>query len=393
MEDYLSSAREIFKYTRYDASDEDIKKLADNMLLLENRGLGKLNKRLVDARKHSKIFETIAEHNFAVKFISQHSYKVTISYEPDLGSRRPPDFKVEKENVTYWIQMKDLSKSERDNKQDRLIQTIKEKAKEIKVSKCFSCMVSDDFKDDCVPELMDFLKEQLPSAAEGVRLRFISENKQKAEITFWYPSGRELSELTLRCAGDLETLNLTGLTCEQIKKSLLNAVGAFNWEVDENNINLIVMEVDNIDDIDICDALFGTEHEVFNSVKGHLGWSRNNDGLFSNIDFSRKVAGVIGIKRKGEKVDEVSVTSPDKIVGRLSPEEKEISEGMSPEAIKKALEWKRPGPVADYSLILYMNNSLKHLGEKIKSFLSFDRFIDYNMRPPMGKGNFKCEAE
>ncbi|HET6516537.1 MAG TPA: hypothetical protein VFG09_15395 [Thermodesulfovibrionales bacterium] len=149
------------------------------------------------------------------------------------------------------------------------------------------------------------------------------------------------------------------------------------------------MEADNRYDIDICDALFGTEYEMFNSMKGHLGWSRNKDGLFSETDFSRKVAGVVAIKRKLERVEEVSFLSSDEIVGRLSPQEKEISEGMSPEAIKKALEWKRPGPIADYSLILYMNSSLKHLVEEIENLLGFDRITYYNMRPPMGADSFE----
>lgn len=390
MEDCIDIARRIFEGTRYKATDEDVKKLADNMVLLEKRGLVKLNKRLIDARNHSKIFETIAEHNFAVMLISRHSSEIPISYEPDLESRRPPDFKVEAENVTYWIQMKDLSKLERENRQDKLIQTIKEKAKEIKVGKFFSCMVSDNFKEDCVPELIAFMKEQAPTVIDVKSVQFTSKNKQRAEITFWAPSKIELSELTLGYSGDLEMLNLTGLTCEQIKKSLLNAVGAFNWRVDGNNINLIVIEADNKEDIDIGDALFGTEYEMFNSNKGHLGWSRKNDGLFSETAFSEKVAGVIAIKRKRERVEEVSFLSPEEITGRLAPEEKEISEGMSPEEIKEALEWKSPGPIADYSLILYMNISLKHLLEKIKSFLSFDRIIYYNMRPPMGEGSFEC---
>lgn len=392
MEDCLDAARRVFEGTRYKATDEDVKKLADNLALLEKRGLSKLNKRLVDARKHSKIFETIAENNFAVILVSQYSSEVPISYEPDFGAMRPPDFKIETRDVTYWIQMKDLSKLERENRQEKLIQTIKGKAKEIKVGKFFSCMMSDDFKDDCVPELLIFMKEQVPSAIDGKSVRFTSENKQKAEITFWSPAKIALSELTLGYSGDLEMLNLTSLTCEQIKKSLLNAVGAFNWEVDENNINLIVMEADNKEDIDICDALFGTEYEMFNSMNGHLGWSRNNDGLFSETVFSKKVAGVISMKRKLERVKEVSFLSPDEIVGRLSPEEREISEGMSPEAIKEALEWKSPGPIADYSLILYVNNSLKHLIEKVKGLLNFDRIIYYNMRPAMGEGSFECSS-
>lgn len=390
MDNYIEIARRVFEGTRYKAADEDIKKLADNMVLLEKRGLSKLNKRLIDARKHSKIFETIAEHNFAVMLVSQYSSTIPISYEPDMGSQRPPDFKVEIGDITYWIQMKDLSKLERENRQDKLIQKIKEKAKEIKVGKFFSCMLSDDFKEGWLPELINFIRDKAASAGEGENFLFAGNNNQRAEIKFWPPEKIALSELTLDYAGDLEILNITGLAREQIKQSLINAAGAFNWGVDNSNINLIVMEADNKKDIDICDVLFGTEYKMFNRTRGQLGWSRKNDGLFIEPDFSKKVAGVIAIKRKRERIDEISFLSPDEIVSRLSPEEKEISEGMTPEKIKEALEWRNPGPIADYSLILYMNSSFKHLVEKIKELLAFDKIVYFNMRPPMGKGIFGC---
>lgn len=187
MEDYLKVASRVFEGTRYKASDEDVRKLAENMALLEQRGLDKLNKRLVDATKHTKIFETIAEHNFAVMLISQNCAEIPISYEPD-DLQRPPDFKVEIGGVTYWIQMKDLSKLERENRQDKLIQKIKEKAKEIKVGKFFSCMLSDDFKDGCLPELTNFIKDKTASAAEGESFVFTGKNNQKAEVKFWSPA-------------------------------------------------------------------------------------------------------------------------------------------------------------------------------------------------------------
>ncbi len=376
MEDYLEIARKVFEGTRYKAADEDIKRLADNMYLLEKRGLIKLNKRLIDARNHTNIFATIAEYNFAVMLVSRHSSAIPIRYEPDLGSQRPPDFKVEIENITYWIQMKDLSKLERENRQEKLMQKIKEKAKEIKVGKFFSCMLSSNFKEDCVLELICFMKEQAPSAIDEKSVQFISKNNQRTEITFWSPEKIELSELTLGYAGDLEMLNLTGLTCEQIKKSLLNAVGAFNLEVDENNINLIVMEADNKEDIDICDALFGTEY-----ARDKQSWSRSDDGLFAESDFLKKVAGVITMKRKPEKCE-------------LSPQNERTIEvfarecNMTLEQYKERIE--RNTPISDYSLILYVNNSLNHLVEKIKRLLSFDRIIHYSMRPPMGEGNFGC---
>ena len=376
MKDYLSVARKIFEGTKYKASDEDVKRLADNMTLLEKRGLSELNKRLINARKHTKIFETIAEHNFAVALVSQHCFTTTISYEPP-GLQRPPDFKVEIENITYWIQIKDLSKLERENRQDKIIQQIKRAAKEIKVGKFFSCMLSDDFKEGGLPEFIRFLKDKAASAAKGESFVFIGKNNQKAEIKFWLAEKIELSELTLGYAGDLEMLEITGLAKEQIKQSLINTVGAFNWDVDQGNINLIVIEADNKEDIDICDALFGTEYEIIG--KDSQSWSRKDDGLFGNPDFSKKVAGVIAMKRKPEK-------------WKLSPEEERFVEGfakectMTPERYKEQIE--RKSPVTDYRLILYMNNSFKQFLEDIKKLLSFDTVVYYNMRPPMGNGNF-----
>ncbi|MEW6409707.1 MAG: hypothetical protein AB1488_06300 [Nitrospirota bacterium] len=344
MEDYINIARKIFSGTRYEASEEDIERLAYNMTLLKKRGLDNLNQRLINSGRG--VWATIAEHNFAVMLVSQYPSSVPISYEPGIEARRPPDLKVEIENITYWIQIKDLSKLERENRQDKLIQQIKAKAKEIKVGRFFSCILSDDFKEDYLPELIDFMKDKAASADEGKSFLFTGQKNQKVKIEFWSPGKIALSELTLGYAGDLEILEITGLSKEQIKQSLINAAGAFNWEADKSNINLTVMEADNKEDIDICDALFGTEFEIIDSEK--QTWSRKNDGLLNECDFRKKVAGVIAIKRK-EK-------------------------------------WR---PVSDYNMILYMNNSFKHLLSDITKLFNFDMVVYNNMRPRMGHGNFE----
>lgn len=84
--DYINIASKIFAGTRYRATEEDIKKLADNMALLERRGLGKLNQRLIDSGRG--VWATIAEHNFAVILVSRHCSTVPISYEPDISLQR-----------------------------------------------------------------------------------------------------------------------------------------------------------------------------------------------------------------------------------------------------------------------------------------------------------------
>jgi len=376
----LNIARKIFAGTKYEASEEDVKKLADNMAILEKRGLGKLNKRLIDSGR--EVWATIAEHNFAVILVSQHCSTIPLSYEPNIGLQRPPDFKVEIGDITYWIQMKDLSKLGRENRQYKIIEKIKIEAKEIKVGKFFSCVLSDDFKEDCLPEIINFIKDKAASAREEEMFLFKGKNNQKAEVKFWSPAKTELSELTLGLAGDSEMLNITGLSRDQIKGSLRKAVKAFNWEVDPQNINLIVMEVDNKETIDICDAFFGTEYEIIG--KSNHPWGRQNDGLFDNLDFSKKVAGVIAMKRKPEKQE----LSPEE---EISVENLAKKYNMTPEQYKEQI--KRKSPIANYCLILYMNNSFKHLLEDIKKLLRFDKIVYDNMRPPMGEGNFRCGTE
>lgn len=131
------------------------------------------------------------------------------------------------------------------------------------------------------------------------------------------------------------------------------AGGAFDWEIERKNINLIVMKADNKEDMDICDALFGSECEIIR--KDAHSWSRKDDGLYSQPDFSNKVAGVNAIKRKRDRNEEASSLSPEQVASRLSAEESEVAKtcGMTPETIKEALELKDPTPIADYNRTLY----------------------------------------
>lgn len=85
----------------------------------------------------------------------------------------------------------------------------------------------------------------------------------------------------------MDLVEQTGLAKEQIRQSLLNAAGAFNWDVDHKNINLIVLEADYKKDIDVCDALFGTEYGIFDK-RGH-SWSRKNDGFFREPDLLKRL--------------------------------------------------------------------------------------------------------
>ncbi len=361
--DYNDIATKIFSKTRHKATQGDISRLASNMALLESRGLTKLNKRLIDSQREGVIWATIAEHNFAVILVSHHPLTTPINYEPDIGLQCPPDFKVDIDGSTYWIQMKDLSLLERENRQNKIIRKIKDAAKAIPLGKCFACTLSDGFKEDRIPELIEFIKSKVSTAAEQGSMIFDADGNQRAEIRFWLAEKSRVSNLTMVYAGDFEAANLTGLDTGQMRQSLRRAAEAFEWKTDQKNINLVVMEADGKDDIDICDAFFGTEYDELS--EGQPRWDRQNDGLFKESELARKVAGIISLKRKPE-LCELSVQSTSG---------------------KKALT-KKCVPISDYHRILYINDKFTHLVDKIQSLIRIDLVVDHNLRPPMGGGDF-----
>lgn len=341
---YLDIANKIFKRIDYQASDVEIKSLAKNISLLEKKGLYKLNRRLIDGGR--KIWDTFSEHNFAAILISYHRDKTHISYEPDEGLHRPPDFKVVIGELTYWIQVKRLSNLEKENRQNTIVRKIETAAQKIDIGMFFGCDLSEHFSENDIPDLIDFIAEHAEQSVERKEYFFPNKNKKpKAKVYFWPSNKSKVSSLTLGNYGDMDMVEVTGLAKSQIKQSLINAARAFEWNVEQHTINLVAMDADHKRDIDLCDAVFGTEFEK--SCGNKNTWSRGNDGFFNLPDFSKKVAGVIVTKRKEPKL------------------------------------------ISDCFLMLFVNDKFKdrYPGD-LNNLLSFDKVIYYNMRPPMGKGNF-----
>lgn len=343
--DFIKFATEVFEGTKYQASDTDIQKLASNIKILEDKTMSKLNSRLLEGGR--KIWDTFAEHNFAVQLTSYHKQNAKISYEPDEGLSRPPDFKIVLGEMTYWIQMKRLSTLERENRQNKIFQKIKDRAKEIDIGMFFGCRLSEQFLEEDIPDLICFLANKSSNPAEDKEYSFPNEESQKAIVDFWHPNRSEISSLTLGISSNMNMVEVTGLAKDQIRQSLINAAGAFEWDVDQNTINLIAMDANKHDDIDICDAVFGTEFEM--SSHGRQAWSRGKDGFFLLPDFSNKVAGVIVLKSK------------------------------------------QRSPVENYYSTLFVNDVFKDRFIDLNKLFCFDNVIHFKMRPSKGKGNFDIE--
>lgn len=344
--DALVISRNIFEKTRYEATDEDIRKLSKNMILLERRGLTKLNQRLIEGGR--KIWDTFVEHNFAVSIVSLLDPTVCICYEPSEGLQRPLDFKITKNAVTYWIQVKNLAKLERENRQANITKEIGRQISDIKIGKFLGCKLAKDFCPSDIAGLIAFIAQIAKETNESKEYVFGKEISPKAKLEFWFPNKVPLSHLTLGMSGDIDIVEQTGLAEEQIKQSVLNAAGAFDWITDDKTINLVAMDSKSYKDIDICDALFGTEREVFKA--GHQAWRREQDGLFRKYPFSERLVGVIALRKKNRRT-----------------------------------------PISTYTMLLLLNEAFKNCEDSVTSLFSFQQVVRYNMRPPMGFGSFDTQ--
>jgi hypothetical protein len=294
-EEVQKIAQSVLDGIRYGNDKSSVQALAENMLLLESAGLTKLNKRLTDGRR--KILDTITEHNFAAQLVRQHlsDRSFAIEYEPE-GLKRPVDFRIQQTGITYFVQVKNLARLARENIQTRIIAKVGKLAASIKVGRYFDFSVSDDFVEDDIPALLNFMRATAENSIDGKAYAFLNTTNTKARLTFWSPHGTTLSYLTLGTAGDIGMLDVTNLAEGQIKDSFRNAAGAFEENDSDRVVNLIAVEADKVDDMHMGNALFGTEFEGWR--QDQQSWSRNKDGLFDDSDFSMRVAGVIALRRK-----------------------------------------------------------------------------------------------
>lgn len=330
------SAEMVFESTNYAATDKEINMLAANMDLLAGVGLAALNRRMLQGGRG--IWDTFTEHNFAAKVAKLHGGAILIHYEPRDGLRRPPDFKIDIAGTTYWVQIRTLSSLERESRQSRSIARIREAAKAIEIGAFFSVELAEDFADGDVPTLIAVIGQQARTAGEGGPHVFPAVETPKATFDIWLPRKTTLPHLTLGTAGDMNFVNETGLAKAQIVQSLRNAAGAFEWPLTRDVINLVAFDCTRHHDIDVADAIFGTEYDLI----GERGqsWSRNRDGFLHAVDKSASVAAVIGLRRTHRS------------------------------------------PVSDYYTFLYVNEAAREYAPRIHALLLCDKEIHYNMRPP-----------
>lgn len=274
--------------------------------MLEYRGLGDLNQRLLHSRRN--VWDTIAEHNVGAILLRRFGRTAKVSYEPPCPNGRPIDFRLELNGTTFWIQVKCFSRLARENQRDNILDMIEQGAANINIAKFFSVDLAEHFSANDVPQFLKFLADTAANGNEGETRKYVRSNQVAAQVEFWKPIRRKLDGLTLGSASGMNAVNVTGLSADQMRSSIRKAAGAFSAPLDSTRINVIMAEAENCEDIDVGDACFGTEYELDRSGAGS-GWSRMKNGVFEEPAVRDRVAGLIALRRtKHRPVSEYRMT-------------------------------------------------------------------------------------
>ena len=118
----------------------DIDKLNEALYYLNEINLSDLCQRLLRSTKPHKFLETLTELNFTVQLLKSFppSKIFEALYEPK-NTKRPIDLVITLDKVNYYIQIKSLSNSIRENQQAQAVKEIRRQIKPIlcKRGKCY----------------------------------------------------------------------------------------------------------------------------------------------------------------------------------------------------------------------------------------------------------------
>jgi len=275
----------------------DIEKLKEAIDYLNEKQLSDLCKRLLRSTKAHKFLETLTELNFTVQLLRSFppNQALDIFYEPK-NTKRPIDLVIKLDRINYYIQIKSLSNSIRENQQAQVVREIRKQIKLISSKRGLIVNVSENFKKENVNAMIKFIKENL-TKIDGEKFTFSGPNNLIAEIEFKTMENSFRDHLVLYSFDDLDAVEITNITKEQIRGALCNAADAFEKYSSKNNINLIVSEIKSERySIDFADALYGTTLSKYQN--GIMRNRRDTDGLFLQENFSKKIAGVIVLHKK-----------------------------------------------------------------------------------------------
>ncbi|MEK3722291.1 hypothetical protein [Paenibacillus sp. FSL H8-0034] len=289
----LNSWEDESKKLRY-INREDVFMLAENILLLENHDLHKLNEQLFLQRR--KPNDILTEHTVAAELLRNHGSNIMIKYEPQIGKNT--DYVLtfnEFEGKTFNIQIKNSNPTERENKRNKIIRNIKSEMKEVKVPRWYSITMHENFNSTNINGLIEFIKQNL-HIPDNIGISYYADGVMLSKIKFSKMTNPNVDCMLLGSTADMDMINITGEERNHFFGALCKASSSFDKQSDDNNINLIISETNTKDNIDVAAAIYGDELNFYNNVENNSGWTRAENGFYHSND-SKNVTAIVSLKK------------------------------------------------------------------------------------------------
>lgn len=328
--------------------NEDIDTIHQDIKTIVLEGLNELPTRLYKDNRRNNSLSTLFEIYLTANIIRnlKRQSKYSIEYEPQTY-QNPPDLKIQVSNTIIYVQIKSAKSLERDNRLMNLIKAIKNKTDSIKINKRFSLSFSENL-DIELEDIVNFIEEKAKSGKDNKKYTYHSHDTGSyIDLIFQTPENNQLKNLSLDIGSDTKVINETNKSKNQLTNSLKKGVEAFKWDITENVINLIAIELPtDFGDIDITEAMYGTEHYLPSLNKSR----RSDDGFYNITEIKKKITGIVVLQRK------------------------------------------EPRLAADYWKVLCMNKevvgNIQDVQEKIITIFQCDKIWPYNKAPSSNNSSF-----
>ena len=209
-----------------------------------------------------------------------------------------PDFIVKKGPITYCIQVKKLSDTERDNRRNKLIRKVICKLEEIKGEYIFILSHSKEFNCSDVTSFCEYVEEILSNEVR-IEFNYQYENGSIIKAGIEFLKRNSVNQKFIRCGGteDMNVVNVTGESCRHIRKSFEKAAEAYKTETNSQRINLILVEMDRLSHRSLCfdEAVFG---ELTVDLEKNQD-VRFSEGFFDADIYNVRVMGIVLLTPQG----------------------------------------------------------------------------------------------
>lgn len=173
-----------------------------------------------------------------------------------------------------------------------ILKLLQKRASEIKINKFYTLSLAESVSFADIEGFINNLEESAKEDIDEEVFYYPNKDNIKIEYRFWKPNKSYFGCLTLGSTMGLNARCISSDLEEHLKGCFYKSGKSITWDTNEKAINIIAVEANGYDNIDIGEALFGTEEVVYPIKR----WQKAENGLFNDSEFTNKFAFVLTLR-------------------------------------------------------------------------------------------------